>query len=257
MQIALAGWSLHRRFYAKQLELLDFPRVVREEFGLTLAELNSPFFDATDDAYLAAIVEAARAEGVEIIHISVDGQGDLAAVDEAERAEAVRKHKAWFAIAKAVGSPSFRGNMGGGSPHTSEQLAACKKSFIELAEEARRTGVAMLIENHGGISGAPEAVVEVIEAAGPDAIGTCPDFGNFPAEIRYEGLERIAPYARVAHAKLYDFLPDGEEVTIDVGRCLKILRDAGFDGVCSVEFEGKMDDHEGVAKSIALLRRYL
>ena len=256
MQIGLAGWSLHRRFNAKELKLLDYPKVVREEFGLGLAELNSPFFESTDEDYLDKLVEAGRAADVRFVHISVDGHGNLAATDEAERAEAVARHVRWFAVAKRIGAGSFRANTGGSQPHSPEELDACKRSFRELAEESRKTGVALLIENHGGISASPEAIAEICETAGADAVGTCPDFGNFAPEILYDGLEKITPFARVVHAKTKEFGPDGEEVNFDAGRCIDILRKGGFDGPLMIEFEGEADDHDGVVKSVELLRRH-
>ena len=50
MDLSLAGWSIHRRFQRDRepLKLLDYPGVVAEEFGLSKAELNSPFVGARD-----------------------------------------------------------------------------------------------------------------------------------------------------------------------------------------------------------------
>ena len=100
-------------------------------------------------------------------------------------------------------------------------------------------------------------IVRIMEEVGSPNIGTCPDFGNTPDDTRYEFLERIMPYAKILHAKFHEFDEDGEEVKIDAKRCLDIARDAGFDGFCSVEFEGKEDQMAGVRKSVALLRKYL
>jgi len=259
MEIAVAGWSLHRRFRAEAnpLALVDFPALVRERFGVAAVELNSPFFAGRDPAYLAEVREAVERAGSRVVHISVDGHGDLAALDEAERREAVERHTSWFEIARAVGAPSFRANTGGKAGVNEDTIAACIRSFGELAAEGERTGINVLIENHGGISGDPELIVRIMEAVGSPAIGTCPDFGNAPDDTRYEFLERIMPYAKIVHAKFYEFGDDGEDTKVDAKRCLDICRSAGFDGFCAVEFEGKGDDFDGVAKSIALLKKYL
>ena len=45
MELGLAGWSLNRRFRAGELKLLDYPKLVKDEFGLSVIELNSPFFE--------------------------------------------------------------------------------------------------------------------------------------------------------------------------------------------------------------------
>ena len=46
MEISLAGWSINRRFRDQDnpLSLLDYPQLVRDEFGINAVELNSPFF---------------------------------------------------------------------------------------------------------------------------------------------------------------------------------------------------------------------
>ena len=259
MEIAVAAWSLNRRFRAAKdpLPLAEFPALVSEQFGVKAVELYAGFFASTDPAYLKALRETIARAGSRAVHISVDGHGDLAALDEAARRDAVERHKPWFQIARAVGSPSFRANTGGKAGVNEQTIAACIQSFKELAAEGEKTRVNILIENHGGISGDPELIVRIMEEVGSPAIGTCPDFGNTPDENRYEFLERIMPYAKIVHAKFREFDQNGEDTKVDAKRCLDICRAAGFDGYCSIEFEGKGDDLEGVARSVALLKRYL
>ena len=81
--ISLAGWSVNRRFRRpdKPLLLLDFPRLAREEFGIHAVELNSPFLASLDAAYLRELRHRAAAEGVALLNIAVDNQGDLSAAE--------------------------------------------------------------------------------------------------------------------------------------------------------------------------------
>ncbi len=55
--------------------------------------------------------------------------------------------------------------------------------------------------------------------------------------------------------KTYDSDEEGKETTIDVEKCLNILKDSGFDRYLSVEFEGKGNQREGVKKTLALLKK--
>jgi len=256
MKIAISGWSLHRRFQTGKLKLLDFPAEIRDRFAVKGIELNSPFFESLEDDYLKRLKERVREKKMEVINIAVDNEGDLASLDEETRSQAVENHKKWIHIAKKVGSPSFRANAGGYGGVNEDVIKACIKSFSELCQEAEKEGVAVLIENHGGISGDPDVIVRIMQEVG-GGIGTCPDFGNFPDEIRYEGLEKIAKYARLVHAKFYEFDKNGEDPRIDASRCIEILRKAGFDGWLSIEFEGKGDEEEGISKSIKLCKKYL
>ena len=260
MNIGLAGWSLNRRFRAGEMKLLDYPARVKEEFGLTIIELNSPFFESTGEEYVAELRRRIDAAGARVANIAVDGQGDLSATDETERRQSVANYAAWFDVALGVGSPCIRAFSGG--PHEGEcaedVMAACIKSFGELASIGRDKGVKMIVENHGGvIARDPDNLVRLMQSDDSGFLGMCPDFGNFPADVTYEGLTKVAAWAQVLHAKMREFDASGEETRVDVGRCIDIFRQAGFDGDVLIEFEGKADDHEGVLKSISLLRRHM
>jgi sugar phosphate isomerase/epimerase len=260
MEIGLAGWSLNRRFRAKTLELLDYPKQVKEEFGLTVIELNSPFFKSMDASYLKELKHRLNASGSRVANIAVDLREDLSATDEAVRSRAVSEYAKWFDVAAAVGSPCIRAFTGG--PHEGDfredVCQACMKSFGELASAGKKAGVKMIIENHGGvIARDPDNLVRLMKSDKSGNLGMCPDFGNFAEPVRYAGLEKVAPWAQVLHAKMHEFDAKGEEAHIDVKRCLDIFRKSGFSGPVLIEFEGKTDDHEGVLKSIALLKKYV
>jgi len=125
MQISLAGWSIHRRFYRedKPLKLLEFPRVAVEEFGIDMVELNSPFFvyrnpdapakSSISDGYVRDLRKAAADVRCSVLGIAVDGHGDLAALDKDEREQALENHRKWFDVCAALGARCFRANSGG------------------------------------------------------------------------------------------------------------------------------------------------
>lgn len=278
--ISLAGWSLNRRFRREQdpLTLLEFPSVAKEEFGITAVELNNPFFASTDDAYLNELVEAAKRAGVVFTGMAVDGTGDPASLDEEARKQSVQSVLPWFKVSKKLGLPLFRVNTGGhGNEMNPKAVDQCIKSFKELVKEAEATGVKIVIENHWGISINPLNTVRIIEEVDNPMLGTLPDFGNFPdpqnpnllealqeaaggiegTEVRYWGVELMAPYALAVHAKMHTFDENGEDPRIDIRRCVRIMRAANYSGYWGIEYEGAGDDHEGVLKSKALLEKCL
>lgn len=279
--ISLAGWSIQRRFRREEnpLTLLEYLRVAKEEFGIEAVELNSPFFASTDDDYLEQLKAVAQEVGVVFTGMALDGTGDASALDEDERLAAVEKVLPWFDISKKLGLPLFRINTGGhGNEDNPQAVDQCIKSFKRFAKEAERTGVKIVIENHWGISVNPLNTVRIIEEVNSPMLGTLPDFGNFPDtenpnlldivqeaaggiepnEVRYWGLELMAPYALSVHAKMWTFDEEtGEDPRVDIGRAVGIMRDAGYSGYWGIEYEGPGDDHEGVLKSKALLEKHL
>lgn len=278
--ISLAGWSINRRFRREEdpLTLLEYPGVVKEEFGISAVELNSPFFLSTDDTYLKDLVEAGKRAGVVFTGMALDGTGDPSSLDETARQESVNSILPWFQVSKKLGLPLFRVNTGGHGNETEPRaVEQCIKSFRELVKQAEATGVKIVIENHWGISVNPHNTVQIIKEVGSEMLGTLPDFGNFPDaenprgiegvqdaigdmepnEIRYWGVELMAPYALAVHAKMYTFDAAGEDPRVDVERLVRIMKDAGYSGYWGIEFEGPGDDHEGVLKSKALLEKYI
>ncbi len=270
MDLSLAGWSIHRRFRRDRepLKLLDYPKVVAEEFGLAKAELNSPFFEYENDGdqavsnfkagYLAALRRRADDAGVRLVGVAIDDHGDLAALDEAERRTAVENHRKWFDACGVLGCGAFRANSGGkDGPTDDARIEQCTKSFAQLAEWGQQHSIRVMMENHWGISNYPKNIMRIVEAVGSEWFGTLPDFGNFTPDIdRYDALTKLAPSAFFVHAKFFEFDAQGEAVDIDAPRIIEIFRAAGYRGTWGIEYEGEADDHDGVVKSIAVMRKY-
>ncbi len=271
MELSLAGWSIVRRFRAENdpLSILDFPRVSSEEFSIDAIELNSPFFAYADpddkatsaiaDGHLAELKRRADDHGVRCLNIAVDGHGDLASIDETERAQAVENHRKWIDACVALGCNAFRANGGGrGEGDDKAKIAQCIKSFGDLSEESGKAGIRLMMENHGGISYDPDLMVRIVETIGSDYCAILADFLNWPPEDdRLENLRTVAPYAWAIHGKFLTFDADGESPEIDCGAAVKILKEAGYNNPWGIEYEGKTDDHEGVLKSKALLEKHL
>ncbi len=269
MEISLAGWSIHRRFFDKKLTLVEYPKTAAEEFEIFLIELNSPFFDYEDPdnqatslvkaSNIADIKQAAADAGVQCLSIAVDGHGNLAALDEEERTAAVENHRKWFDIAKVLGCTSFRANSGGHGPEGTEeeQIKRCTQSFAELAEIGAASNLVVTMENHGGISYDPDVIVRIMKEVDSPYCRVLADFLNWPDEDdKLANLEKVAPYAFATHAKFLSFDASGESPEINAGRAVRILRDAGYDNPYGIEYEGQTDDHEGVLKSKELLLKY-
>ena len=270
MQISLAGWSIHQRFRNQDnpLKLIDFPKVAVEEFGITMVELNSPFFDYENaDAqaisniplsYLKDLANAADDCGCTILSVAVDGHGDLAATDPTERRQAVENHRKWFDICTVLGAKCFRANSGGrDTPDDPEAIKACTESFAKLAELAVPYDQVVLMENHWGISQNPDTIVQIIHDVDSDYFQVLADFLNWPEGYdKIASLAKIAPYAYATHAKFLSFDGNGESNEIDAHKAMEILNAAGYANPFGIEYEGKTDDHEGVIKSKALLERY-
>ena len=249
MQIGLAGWAINGRFRdeAAPLPVLEFPRVAREEFDIGLIELNSVFLASHDDDYLAQLVTNARNHGVEMLGMAVDRTGNLSALDADERAQAVSNALEYFDVSEKLGLNYFRVNTGGSADGPPEMLAACIDSYQQLAAEGEKRGIKIVTENHGGLSTDPMMVVKLLIGVNSPAMGSLPDFGNFPEEIALVGMAQMLPFAVAAHVKWTRREADRSIASgkRDVPAFVKLCRQMGFDGALFIE-DGGGCDHRGV-----------
>ena len=260
-KISVCSWSLHREIPAvwqkdvpSKFSLVDFPRLCVEEFGVDAVELWQMHFLSADQDYVEKVKDALDRSGVRVVNIPVDS-GYAAEPDPERRRVGFEVIRRWFHIAEYLGSPFIRVNTGVGEGE--EDLQRAIDGYKELVKTAEETGVDLLIENHGGISASSDNIVKIIEGVGSEHFRACPDFGNFPAEVRYEELQKVAEYAAIVHVKTHGLDERGEPTPVDVGRCVDLFEKQGFDGYYSVEFSGKGKQVEGVKRAVAELRRYL
>lgn len=248
---------------------MDFPRVARDEFGIEAVELVSALLEQSDDRALRDMRKLADDVGVRTLLIMVDDEGDLSAVDEAERKSAVENHRPWIEAASLLGCHALRVNTGGGreveagaslyNAAARTTLQRCAASCVELCDLAAPHGLSVLVENHGGLSSNIPLVVKLTEVVARENFGTLPDFGNFPAGAdRYASIARLMPFAKAVSAKCYDFDSEGNEATMDYARLLEIVRAAGYDGHVGIEYEGeRLSEEDGVRACKTLLERLL
>ncbi|NIA15343.1 MAG: TIM barrel protein [Nitrospiraceae bacterium] len=268
--ISLASWSLHRSMGEGKgkFPLLDMPKVAREELGIACIELSRTLVPSIEPAYLDKLSKNAADHDVYIHLIMVNAEGELGAAEEGARNDAVVRHKAWIDAAAYLGCKSVRVNWGG-APKDIVQDALGFRSFVErsvpamraLCDYGDRKNVNIILENHGGASSCPEAVVQLMAAVDHPRFGTLPDFGNFPAEAdKYLAVDLMMSFAKAVSAKCYDFDPHtGEETSLDFGRLIEIVVDKhGYSGYVGIEYEGdRMSEFEGIRACKRLLERLL
>lgn len=265
--ISLAEWSLHKALFAKKLTNLDFPELAKKEFGISIVEYVNQFFKdkAEDKTYLAELLKRAKDNGVTNNLIMIDGEGGLGELDAAVRNKAVENHYKWVEAAKYLGCKTIRVNaFGKGSD---EEIAkAAVDGLGKLGEFAAKTGINVIVENHGGSSSNGKWLSGVMKQVNMKNVGTLPDFGNFcikrsasgceESYDRYQGTQELMPFAKGVSAKTYDFDEKGNCIETDYVKILKVVKASGFKGIAGIEYEGsKLSEYDGIKATKALLER--
>lgn len=258
------------------MTLLEFPRAVREQLGLTAVEICQFHIPEQTPHYIAALKQALHDAEVQLINMPID-VGNISDANPAWRAEDLAAIEEWMRVAAELGSRMVRVNASMPLAHETAPLDVTIESYQRLAYTARQLGLDLLIENHGGITTDPEVVVTLLEGVGADNLKLLLDIGNFepllslgmalmqglePPEVDvtpiYGAIARLAPYAHLVHAKTHDFDAEGRPLLLDVARALRIIRDAGYTGSFSLEYEGNHGDPwENTRRTLALVRQNL
>jgi sugar phosphate isomerase/epimerase len=126
-------------------------------------------------------------------------------------------------------------------------------SLGECARRAEQCGVVLGLENHWGLGRTPEGLMRIVKAVNSPWLQMLLDTGNF-LENPYDKLKMLTQWAVLVQAKTYYGGGLWYTLDLDYPRIGRILRQGGFKGYVSLEFEGKQDFHIAVPKSLQVLR---
>jgi len=256
-KISLAGWSLHKAIFGKQLDHLDFAKTAKKDYGIEAVEYVNQFWKdkAQDKTYLADLKQRAEDNGVTSVLIMIDNEGDLGEPDEAKRTTAVENHYKWVEAAKFLGCHSIRVNARSKGSFD-EQIKLAADGLRRLSEFGAKHDINVIVENHGGLSSNGEWLATGMKTVNMKNCGTLPDFGNFGDYDRYKGVTETMPFAKGVSAKSHDFDENGNETKTDYVKMMKIVLDAGYHGWVGIEYEGsKLSEPEGIKATKKLLEK--
>ena len=264
IKIGLAQWSLHRALQSNKIDNLEFAQIAKEKFDITVVEyVNQFFFDkATNKEYLSELKARSKDIGVKNLLIMIDDEGNLGDLNKRKRLKAIDNHKKWVEAAQYIGCEHIRVNAAGNGSEKEVSMNAIE-SLQVLGDFSKNFDINIIVENHGGYSSNAKWLVDIIKNSNRDNIGTLPDFGNFcirskPNRLsswggldgcaveydKYKGVREMLPYAKSVSAKSLNFDKDGNSIEIDFYKMMKIVKEFGYKGYISVEYEGTSHSEE-------------
>jgi sugar phosphate isomerase/epimerase len=271
-KLSLAQWSFNKHIRSGEMSPFDFAKKASELGFEGIEYVSQLYTNEIEKLGFEVVIDSLKNEsekhGIKNVLIMVDGEGDLASLDESERNESVEKHKKWVDAAKTLGCHAIRVNLFG-TNDAKIWIETAVDGLTRLSDYAATKNINVLVENHGWLSSDVPVLMKVINAVGKSNCGTLPDFGNWcikrPEGVRwgecleeypdkYEGVQLMMTAAKAVSAKSYDFDTNGNETTIDYVKMLQIVKDAGYKGFIGVEYEGsRLSEEEGVITTKKLL----
>lgn len=259
LKLSVQQYSFNRQLKDGTLDILDYPRVVVEGTGIQALEyFNGHMMERAGDAGFFKELKN-RCDEVGAVNTLMLCRADhaLDSAEASERAKSIEGYKPWLEATKLLGGTAIRVDT-----RTAGDAEAQKGYAVSglraLSDVAAGMEMDIVVENHGGHSGDGKWVASVMEGVGRENCGTLPDFQNFKDYDPYLGVEEMMPWAKVVCAKAKEFDAEGNEVNVDFGRMLKIVKDAGFRGYIGIEYEGHgAEPVEGINATKALIERVM
>ncbi len=269
VKFACAAWGFREMSLPEYFE-------AAQGLGLDFVEVNvSPntpkhlTYDATD-AEIEVMVRRAADAGVTVVALA--GGNDFAADDVAVE---VAKVKRQIDMTAAVGAEVLRTFAGwvGASQFTDATFHRIAAALEQAGEYAASQGVAVAMENHGGITATGAQCRRLLaEAANGMPVTTMakPLGLNYdPANFRHAGEDALAaltvtaPLINYSHWKDVRYEGDEPEYcavgegVIDWAPIVEGVLRSGFDGYWAIEYEEPSDIIRGTRDSLACLRGLL
>lgn len=282
MKIGVSSYSFARYMHLTGADYFDIARIAKEQ-GFDAIEFL-PLVKRSQDATVIDTARALRAHcdalGLSICAYTVDA--DLLNGRGCKPEEEENRLMRCVDVCAALGAPVMRHDTlwqlkEGMTWQDAIPLVA--PAIRRVTEYAARLSVRTCTENHGYIFQDSPRVKALIEAVGHPNFGWLVDIGNFACadEENVSAVATAAPYAFHAHAK--DFLVKPSNAfnpgkgwfpsrngkylrgtvvghgQIPVISCIKALKDAGYEGFISLEFEGMEENLPALEAGLDFLRR--
>jgi sugar phosphate isomerase/epimerase len=266
-RLACNSWPFRAYFDTPKMHeyrKAQYPLITQEEFPEFLAdhlkihnvEFLPEHFADTNAAAIAKVkagLEKAKSSCCNLMGVGIPG----VLMRGSDRGAIVREAERWVGVAVSLGSPSITVPLDGEGPVDPKIAADNLKPVVEIAQ---RHGVKVLFHNDNIKTESAETLTPVIGYLGRDKAGTCPDFGNFAtrsAAYALAQLRMLAPFAsNICHAK-DGIADDGKFYPDDFSASMHVMKNSGFKGIYSLEFEGLGEPIVGVQKLIAMTEQYM
>ena len=257
MKLSLAAYS-YRDYLTgpkKDMDLFGFLDIAAD-LALDAVEPTSYYFpeDVTLD-YLHRLKQRAFVLGLDISGTAV--MNDFCLPPGPEREKELAHVRRWIDYAAELDAPTIRllsGNWIQGTPDL-ELAKRVVDGVDSLIPEAKKKGVTLALENHGGwVPTTAEELLKIVRAIKGPNFGVNLDSGNFHGPDPYLELAEVAPYAVNVQVKTEVRRKGRSKEEADLEKVIRILRDAKYSGYVVLEYNAPEDPKVAIPRYIKTLR---
>ena len=261
MKIGLCSWSCHRSLESGRLDFVKLLKFCAEDLKVGGIDIIADHLPKTDKKSLIGYKKMATDLQLTIACLSPGNNfGKPKAEERKQEVEAVKK---WIDAGYILGAPVLRVFSGWPSVEDKEKLWPAMVDCIRECEQyAKEAGIVLAIEPHNAGGFLPTAVdtMRLIKQINSEWVKINLDTGNYHDPDNYKAIKDTIAYAPHIHAKCHHIAEDGKELEFDYDKIFTILKESGYRGFLSLEFEGQdlhqQDELVYIPKAIEMLKKY-
>lgn len=283
MKIGLSSYSLLHALNSGEMSIIDAVQWVADQGGEHIEIVpNLGFSFDENPALVDDIREKANEVGIDISNYAI-GANFITETEEAFHAE-IERVKREVDIANRLGVKFMRHDVASRPisettiKNFEQDLPKLTVACQEIADYANGYGITTSVENHGFYVQASDRVQSLINHVDRPNFKTTLDVGNFLCvdEDPVAAVKKNIPYASVVHVKDFLYRPahlyPGEgwlQTTsgnylrgtivghgdLSMREIIKVIKNSGYDGYISVEFEGMEECKQASKLGMANIRR--
>lgn len=269
MKVGLSTYSLQQALNRGDMTVLDAIRFIAEQGGEHVEIVPMGYSLVDQPELIGQIRETAAEVGIDISNYAI-GANFVALESEEALEQEIRNVMKHVDIAATLGvtrmrhDVAFRPAHEGTVPQFETDLPIIVQACRRIADYAAERGITTSLENHGYYVQSSERVRRVLHETARDNFKTTLDVGNFLCvdEDPVSAVKNNIPYASMVHAKDFYLRPESRNPgegwfqtahgnylrgaivghgDIDMYGVFRVLKQSGYDGYISVEFEGMED----------------
>lgn len=276
VKLAISSYSFHRFGQGPEgAERPTFTEMIEScvELGLDGIELLGRHLGSTAPDDLRMMKRLAVENGIPIVAVSA--HHNFVTPDHEQRRREIDVVAQWIDVAHELGAPLVRvfGGRWATRPNFVEFMAAngeepplpgyrdddgyawSAEAFKIASYYAGRRGVTLALENHWGFTGTAAGVLRILRETASPWLKVVLDTGNFNFRPdQYAEMAELLPHTVLVHAKTYVGGGIYYTAELDYRRIGRMLKEAGFRGYVSIEYEGRALPEQGIRESVTLLR---
>jgi sugar phosphate isomerase/epimerase len=280
MKIGVSIYSLSRAIQAGELSVVEAIGYIAEIGGEHVEIVPIGFSLTENPELIAAIRQKAQDVGIEISNYAIGAE--FSSLQEEEYESEITRVKQEVDIAAQLGVKLMRHDVATSKDISIKQFelllprlaAACRR----IADYAATFGITTSIENHGYFLQASDRVQALIHAVDRANFRTTLDIGNFMCadENSVVAVKKNISYASMVHIKDFYLRPSDQAPgegwfptahgnhlrgaiigngDIDMRSVLKVVKQSGYNGFLSVEFEGMEECKQGTRVGLNNLKQ--